>query len=180
MLNDLIKRCINNESSAQHKLYEKYKQAWFMTCLRYAPKRVDADDFFQDGVINIFNNIAQFDESKASFATWSNRIMVNSALIFLRKWKHHLNYISTDLIDIDESTQEDVNDYLSAQELVKMIQKLPNGYRVVFKLYVMAGYKNREIAFFLNISVKTSKIQLRKAKLMLRNELELIFENEYK
>jgi len=130
----------------------------------------------QEGLISIFNNLKQFDVKKAAFSTWSSKVMVNAALQNLRKWKK-LDYQE----DIETQSnlvmeQEDAYDKLGAKEITAIIQALPDGYRVVFNLYVVEGYKHREIADMLGISENTSKSQLRKAKSMLRNQLEHIIQ----
>jgi RNA polymerase sigma factor (sigma-70 family) len=158
----LIRKCLRKNPEAQRYLYEKYKVMWFMICLRYSRNKTEAEDMLQEGLISIFNNLKQYDVKKAAFSTWSSKVMVNAALQNLRKWKK---------LDLD-----DVYDLLGAKELTQIVQTLPDGYRVVFNLYVVEGYKHREIAEMLDISDNTSKSQLRKAKSMLRNKLEHIIQ----
>lgn len=148
-----------------------------MICLRYAQNRAEAEDMLQEGLIGVFNNLKQYDHEKASFSAWSNKIMVNAALQYLRKWKN-LNFNR----DIDDYTDqlsyaEDVFESLGAKELTSMVQKLPDGYRIVFNLYVVEGYKHKEIAEKLSISESTSKTQLLKAKKMLRTQLEEVLQH---
>lgn len=179
MFNDevkLIKKCLRRNPKAQRYLYEKYKVMWFMICLRYGRNKDEAEDMLQEGLISIFKDLKQYDVKKAAFSTWSSKVMVNAALQNLRKWKK-LDFHE----DIDTHSnlvmhEEDVYDKLGAKELTYIVQSLPNGYRVVFNLYVIEGYKHREIAEMLNISENTSKSQLRKAKSMLRNQLEHIIQ----
>ena len=179
MYNDevkLINNCLRKNPEAQRYLYEKYKVKWFMICLRYSRNRDEAEDMMQEGLISIFKDLRQYNSKKAAFSTWSGKVMVNAALQFLRKWKK-LDFYD----DIAAHTnlvmdQEDVYDKLGAKELTSIVQKLPNGYRVVFNLYVIEGYKHREIAEILEISENTSKSQLRKAKSMLRDQLEHIIQ----
>lgn len=145
-----------------------------MICLRYAHNKDEAQDMLQEGLINVFNNLKQYDASKASFAVWSNKVLVNAALQQLRKWKK-LNF-DDEISDYENklSNNEDVFAQIGAKELTKMVQSLPEGYRVVFNLYVVEGYMHREIAEILSISENTSKTQLLKAKKMLRNQLEKV------
>jgi len=172
----LIKNCLRKNPDAQRYLYEKYKVKWFMICLRYSRSKPEAEDMLQEGLISIFNSLRQFNAKKAAFSTWSSKVMVNAALQNLRKWKK-LDYQD----DIDSHTnlvmhQEDAYEKLGAKELMTIVQGLPEGYRVVFNLYVVEGYKHKEIADMLGISENTSKSQLRKAKIMLRNQLEHIIQ----
>jgi RNA polymerase sigma-70 factor (ECF subfamily) len=147
-----------------------------MICLRYAHNKSEAEDMLQDGLISVYNNLKQFDPGKAEFSFWSNKIMVNAALQYLRKWKK-LNF-NKDIDNYEDrlSYPEDVFGKLGAKELTTMVQQLPDGYRIVFNLYVIEGYKHREIAEKLSISENTSKTQLLKAKKMLRTQLEEVLQ----
>ena len=148
-----------------------------MICLRYAPSKMEAEDMLQEGLINVFKELKQFDPKKAAFSAWSNKVMVNAALQYLRKWKK-LSF-SEDLDDYTNqfSTKDDVFDQLGVKELTNLVQNLPDGYRIVFNLYVMEGYKHKEIAEQLSISESTSKTQFLKAKKMLRNQLETVLQH---
>lgn len=172
----IIKKCKRNNANAQRALYEKYRVKWFMICLRYAPDREEAEDMMQEGLISIFREIKQYDPERASFSAWSNKVMVNAALQHLRKWKKLKFNQNIDEYDVEIPHQEDAYSKIGAKELTEMVQQLPDGYRTVFNLYVMEGYKHREIAEMLSISENTSKTQLLKAKNMLRDKLERVLE----
>jgi RNA polymerase sigma factor (sigma-70 family) len=169
-----IKKCLKNNALAQRELYEEHKVKWFMICLRYAHNKDEAQDMLQEGLINVFNNLKQFDSSKGNFSVWSNKVIVNAALQQLRKCKK-LNFDES-ITDYENklSNNEEVLAQIGAKELTKMVQSLPEGYRVVFNLYVVEGYMHREIGEILGISENTSKTQLLKAKRMLRNQLEKV------
>lgn len=167
---------MRNNARAQQALYDMHKVKWFMICLRYAPGRAEAEDMLQEGLINVFKELKQYDPKKAAFSAWSNKVIVNAALQYLRKWKNlNLNQSIDDYED-QFAQNDDVVDTLSARELNALVQKLPDGYRVVFNLYVMEGYKHREIAEMLSISESTSKTQLLKAKKMLGNQIARVLE----
>jgi RNA polymerase sigma factor (sigma-70 family) len=173
----IIKQCLRNNAKAQRALYDLHRVKWFMICLRYAPNKSEAEDMLQEGLINVFKELKQYDSKKATFSAWSNKVMVNAALQYLRKWKNlNLNQSIEDYEDSFAQT-EDVIEKLSTKELNSFVQKLPDGYRVVFNLYVMEGYKHREIAELLSISESTSKTQLLKAKKMLSTRLEKVLEH---
>ncbi len=170
----IIKKCVRNNARAQKALYDTYKVKWFMICLRYGNNKTEAEDMLQEGLISVFKYINQFDPKKAEFSAWSNKVMVNAALQYLRKWK---KFDFTQNIDDYENQfvyQNDAIDTLGAKELTALVQKLPEGYRIVFNMYVIEGYKHKEIAEILNVSENTSKSQLLKAKKMLRNQLETV------
>ena len=172
----IIKKCLKGNAHAQRMLYDEHKVRWFMICLRYGHNRAEAEDMLQEGLISIFKELNQFDPEKAAFSVWSNKVMVNAALQHIRKWKK-LNF-NRDIEDYEDLlvSNEDVFDNIGAKELMGFVQNLPDGYRIVFNLYVMEGYKHKEIAEMLSISENTSKTQLLKAKKMLRNQLETVLE----
>lgn len=174
--NKIIKKCLKGNAQAQRALYDEHKVKWFMICLRYAHDKSEAEDMLQDGLISVFKDLKQFDPKKAVFQAWSNKIMVNAALQYLRKWKK-LNF-NQSIDDYEERipATENIIESLGAKELTELVQNLPDGYRTVFNLYVMEGYKHREIAEILNISENTSKSQLLKAKKILRNQLEEVLQ----
>ncbi|MEO5905883.1 MAG: RNA polymerase sigma factor [Saprospiraceae bacterium] len=168
----LIIKAGRQDRKAQTLLYEQYQRAWYMICLRYNKNTEDAQDSMQNGLIRIFSNIGLFDEKKGNFKSWSSKIMVNESLMYLRKKASTFRVDSIDdLNDISEN-QETPLDAMSAEELTKMIQRLPDGYRVVFNMYVIEGYTHQEIAETLQINEGTSKSQLFKAKKMLQLQLE--------
>ena len=147
-----------------------------MICLRYAPNKMEAEDILQEGLISVFKELKQYDPKRATFSAWSNKVIVNAALQYLRKWKNLNMNQSLDDYEDHFVHNENVVDTLSAKELNSFVQNLPDGYRVVFNLYVMEGYKHREISEILSISENTSKTQLLKAKKMLSNQIEKVLE----
>lgn len=172
----IIKKCLRNDAQAQRELYDLHRVKWFMICLRYAHNKDEAQDMLQEGLISIFKDLKQYDPKKSAFSAWSNKVVVNAALQHLRKWKK-LSF-NQDMEDYENQLiyEEDVFDTLGAKELTAFVQALPDGYRVVFNLYVLEGYKHREIAEILGVSENTSKSQLLKAKKMLRNQLENVLQ----
>lgn len=167
---------MRGNAAAQRALYEAHRVKWFMICLRYAHNKMEAEDMLQEGLISIFKELKQYDANKATFSAWSNKVMVNAALQHLRKWKKLSFNESVDSYENQLSTSENVYDKIGAKELTTMVQNLPEGYRVVFNLYVIEGYKHKEIAEMFSISENTSKSQLLKAKKMLRNQLEKVLQ----
>lgn len=171
-LDKIIKQSQKGNVASQRKLYELHQSRWFMVSLRYGKNKMQAEDILQEGLINIYNNLSSYDSSKAAFSTWSTRVLINSALNYLKKniWADKMSDID-EVYDITDNS-ETVYDKLSAKELTQLVQQLPTGYRVVFNLYVIEGYNHREIGEQLGISEGTSKSQLSKARKELRNKLE--------
>jgi RNA polymerase sigma-70 factor (ECF subfamily) len=144
-------------------------------CLRYARTVEDAEDILSEAFYKIFTKISSF-KGQGSFEGWMKRITVNEALMSLRK-KNTLN-MSVELSEVKEQAyDDDIVSRLSYNELLIILEELPPGYRTVFNMYVIEGYKHREIAEHLNISINTSKSQLILAKKKMR---ELIKKKELK
>lgn len=171
-INHTIKSCIRGDEKAQRELYLAYRTKWYMMAMRYGKNKQQADDIFQEGLIQIFNSLHQFDEKKAGFSTWSTRILIYSALKFLKKYNWVDSFKDIEEALTYEDTQENVYQKLAAKELTAIIQQLPLGYRLVFNLYAIEGYSHKEIAEELGISEGTSKSQLSKARKQLREKLE--------
>ena len=167
----LIKDSISGRESAQRTLYLRYRVKWYMQCLRYGKNKYEADDMLQEGLIQIFKDLHQFDAKRASFETWTSRLISHAALRYLKKnsWNNAFEEIE-EANDLSESS-ETIHDKLAAKELTLLIQSLPMGYRVIFNLF-LEGFSHQEIAEQLNITIGTSKSQLFKAKRMLRKKLE--------
>ncbi len=137
-------------------------------CLKYSSNKQQAEDNLHDSFITIFSKIEQF-KNKGSFEGWLKRITVNTCLQKYRK-QTVLNIVTDqypDKIDV-EVDEENV----SLQYLLKLIQELPNRYRMVFNLYILDGYSHKEIAELLHISVGTSKSNLSRARLKLKEKIE--------
>lgn len=164
----LIKDCCNNDRKAQEQLYKLLAPKLFAVCLKYSRNQDEAKDNLQEGFIIIFNKVHQF-LNKGSFEGWSKRIIINQCL---QQYKDSgvLGIINENIPDEDEVVfdQEDI----SLDFLLKIIQELPNRYRLVFNLYVMDGYSHKEIAEMLEITVGTSKSNLARAKAILKLKIE--------
>lgn len=156
-------------------MYNRYGSLMFGICLRYMRNRMDAEDIMQEGFIRIFKSIGTFQFS-GSFEGWMRRIMVNTAIEFLRK--KSLLYIENDVADITGiSTEFNPGVSLEVKELLTLVNEMPAGYRVVLNMYAVEGYSHKEIADTLGISEGTSKSQLAKARNYLSKKL-LVINNE--
>ena len=200
MLNEkkLILGCRKNNRTAQKMVYEKYAPHMKAVCLRYVRDTAEVKDIVQEGFIKVFMKIKQY-KGKGSFEGWIRRIIVNTAISHIRKQKKHYDHYDIDEIretningsyrendslntegteidkqDIDE---EKINFSLietadfSREELLEVLKILPEGFRIVFNLFTMDGYKHEEIAKMLKIEVKTSRSRLSRARKMLQQEL---------
>lgn len=160
---------MQGSQKAYQQLYQLYKQSLFLVCLRYSKDRSTAQDYLQEGFINIFKNLNQFDETKGVFESWAKRVVINVCLGNIRK--NSLYSISLAGAESLVSNETDVVSELSLQEMLAMIQKLPIGYKTVFNMYVIDGFSHKEIAAELGVSISTSKSQLMKARNLLQKKI---------
>lgn len=171
---ELIKGCLSRDRSAQKRLYDTYSSKMYSICYRYVRDPAEAEDILIVAFTRIFEKISQF-KSEGSFEGWIKRIMVNEALTHLRR--NRSMYLETDLEQVDREPDYDkLQDHLEEEDLLKMIQELPTGYRIVFNLYAIEGYSHKEIANQLGISENTSKSQLSRARTYLQ---KMLAENDW-
>jgi RNA polymerase sigma-70 factor (ECF subfamily) len=158
---ELIEACKREERRAQKLLYDRYSPKMMGVCRRYVKTAEDAEDVLVEAFFKVLTNIRQFSGS-GSFEGWIRRIVVNESLMFLRK-RHNFN-MTVEISNIDLNAPPKIMDELAAQDILELLSQLPTGYRTIFNLYVLEGYKHREIAEMLGISINTSKSQLILAK----------------
>lgn len=178
-----------NDPVSMEKLYDTYAPGLLSLCLRYCGNIEDAEDVLHDGFIKIIKKGQSFQEREGgSFEGWMKKIMVNTALNFLRDHAKHKRVIHIDpiyeRIDIheEEGNQfEELTGKIDPKQVMEMIVELPAGYRAVFNLYVFESYSHREIGQELKISENTSKSQLSKARATLRKRISdfLITQEDY-
>ena len=167
-LKDLIYRCKKHERDAQEELYRLYSAKLFGLCLKYSDNYQQAQDNLQDGFVTIFEKINQY-KDQGSFEGWMKRILINTAL---QKHRQQKVYGITNEDYLQEEEVEVETDDLSVDFLLKCVQELPDRYRQVFNMYVMDGYSHREISEMLHISEGTSKSNLARARMALREKIE--------
>jgi RNA polymerase sigma factor (sigma-70 family) len=168
---DLIKACINEDAASQKEVYTRFSSRMLGVCHRYARNAADAEDILQDAFIKVFDKIRQF-KSEGSFEGWIRRIVVNTALK-----KYSLTRYSKEVSGVDNIARyegaEDPSAYahLSQKDLLELINGLPDGYRLIFNLYVIEGYQHEEISIMLGIQPGTSRSQLVKARNLLQKQI---------
>jgi RNA polymerase sigma factor (sigma-70 family) len=159
----LIKECQKKSAKAFDQLYNTYGSLVFSICLRYTKDRAEAEDLMQECFIRVLNKINEY-EFKGSFEGWLRRLTVNNAINFLKAKKCFASEDISEYEISDAQTNADVLSDMSAQEIIAVINKLPAGYRTVFNLHVIEGYKHTEIAEMLDISDITCRTQFKKAR----------------
>jgi RNA polymerase sigma-70 factor, ECF subfamily len=178
----IIQGCKDGKHHAFNLLYQKYATTLMGICFRYAKSKMEAEDILQEGFVKVFKNIKTF-EGKGSFEGWLKRIMVNTAINHNKKNK---KFMFNEELGLNNKTlAEEVNEtdffveieeVITQTELMRMIQLLPEGYRLVFNLFAIEGMMHQEISKMLDISINTSKTQLFKARRMLK---EMIAERQF-
>jgi len=152
-------------------LYDKHSSMVYAICFRYSKNAEDAYDILQESFINVFKYLKNY-KSEGSFEGWIRKISVNCAI---RHYHTTMKRIDTGDLEVntDLSGYSNVIDALNAQELLEMINKLPDGYRIVFNMYAIEGYSHKEIGEQLGISESSSRSQLTRARKVLIEMLEV-------
>ncbi|WP_086047792.1 RNA polymerase sigma factor [Hugenholtzia roseola] len=166
---ELIEGCKQQNRLAQKVLFEKYHRKMLAAVLRYVSHQMEAEDILAQAFIKVFEHLPNY-RNEGSFEGWIRRIVTNEALGFLRK-KKHLYFEEIEQADWNGHTTPP-DDRLEVEELMALIESLPEGYRTVFNLYVVEGYSHQEIAEQLGISENTSKSQLSRARALLQKWLK--------
>lgn len=166
---DVIRGCILENRECQYEVFRRYAGKMMTVCLRYAPRQMEAEDILQEAFIKVFDNIEKF-EHKGSFEGWIRRIVINTALkkfqkIGFQQEQHNLEPYPE--LPIEPSVYATLHE----EELLNLISRLPEGYRVVFNLYAIEGYSHKEIAEMLDIQESTSRSQLVKARKALQEQV---------
>lgn len=169
---DLIAACLRGEPRAQRQLYDQFAGLMLTVCRRYLKKQEDAEEALLLGFAKVFRALPTF-RQEGSLEGWVRRIMVNEALMELRRREPlHLSFEDFAQPENLAATPATADTQLQADELLALLQTLPPGYRAVFNLYALEGYSHPEIAEALAISEGTSKSQLSKARALLQRKLE--------
>ncbi|MEN9997620.1 MAG: hypothetical protein RI922_610 [Bacteroidota bacterium] len=167
----LIIECVNGNPRAQRLLFDKFARKMFSVCLRYAKNEEQAEDVLQDGFVKVFGKLKDF-KSEGSLEGWIRRIMVNTALDQIRKNNKQLGDTNIDDVGYKIENNDFIVENMMAEDLMKMVQAMPDGYKVVFNMFAIEGYSHSEIADTLGISENTSKSQYSRARAYLRERLE--------
>ncbi|RZJ34079.1 MAG: sigma-70 family RNA polymerase sigma factor [Flavobacterium sp.] len=167
-LEELIKGCTKNDTKAQEQLYRLFSSKLFAVCLKYSRNYAEAQDNLQDGFLIIFDKISQF-TFKGSFEGWIKRIMINNVLQRYRG----ISFLELHNENIPDEPEIEIDDeQIPLDFLMQIIQELPDRYRLVFNLYVIDGYAHKEIAEMLGITTGTSKSNLARARMILKEKVE--------
>lgn len=177
--NKLLREALKGKPEAQHELYHRFAPVMLGICFRYTKSVADAEDVLQEGFVKVFKHLHQF-KGDGQLGAWIRRIMVNSALNFLKtnkKYQHDLIYNDVVLHPV---SLEDPVIQIEAKELAALIRQLPTGYQTIFNLHAVEGYSHVEIGEMLGIADGTSRSQYARARALLIDWLKKISLSEQK
>ena len=175
---EIVQQCQTGNRQAQHQLYKLYSKAMYNICYRITNDEWEAEDVLQEAFVNAFQHINSY-RGTASFGAWLKKIVVNKAISHVRKKR--LEIVPLDNHREFENNTPEVDEealFLNIEKIRQAVQMLPDGYRLVFSLYLLEGYDHGEIAEILNITESTSKSQYNRSKKKLKEILkEEVFHN---
>ncbi|MEM6377706.1 MAG: RNA polymerase sigma factor [Bacteroidota bacterium] len=169
---DIVEQCKAGNRQAQFELYRLYSKGMYNVCLRMVKDELDAEDILQNSFVDIFTKLDSF-KFQSSIGAWIKRIVVNNCINFLKKRKVYFQELEDGHATAlpDDKSEPKGTEGLSVDAIKKALFELPDGYRVVFSLYMLEGYDHKEIGNILDISEATSKSQYSRAKRKLRDIL---------
>lgn len=162
----IIKNCLKGKAEAQKQLYDEFAPAMLGVCYRYTKSLHDAEDVLQDGFVKVFKFLKQYN-NEGEPGAWIRKIMVNTALNYLKKSRKYQHDLLFDKTELQVVTNEDPEVILNAKELAELIRQLPTGYQTIFNLNAVEGYSHVEIGQMLGISENTSRSQYLRARHLL-------------
>lgn len=165
----LIKKALKNNREAQHVLFDLHAPKMLSVCRYYIKDVQHAEEVMLNGFFKVFSNLKSF-KNEGSFEGWIRKIMVRESISFLRQQKK-IEFSFEELI-IKDDYANNINTNIEVAEIQQLIDELPEGYRMVFVMYAIEGYKHHEIANLLKINEGTSKSQLFKARKMLQEKIK--------
>lgn len=166
----LVLRCQQYDRAAQRQLYMMFADELMSIALRYAKDTSMARDLVHDTFLKVFEKIGSFKLNQGSFGGWMNRILINQAIEIYRRQKRMV-YNTEDYFYETHANEIDVIQQLEAEDIIELLQILPEGGRLIFNMYVIEGFKHNEIGQILGISPSTSRSQLTRAKVLLRQAI---------
>ncbi|MCH7785408.1 MAG: sigma-70 family RNA polymerase sigma factor [Bacteroidetes bacterium] len=168
----LVEQCKNNNRKAQMALYKQYCDGMFIVAQRYMKETAAAEDAMQEAFIKAFQKLNQF-KGDVTFGAWLKRIVINTCLDSIKSNKIDTEDISESVFEIVQDDDDwKVPDETTISEINMAIEKLPDNYRSVVKLFLLEGYDHNEISGILSISESVSRTNLHRGKTMLKQTLK--------
>lgn len=171
-IHELVLRCQRYDEKAQFALYDLYKTKLHAICRRYSRSQEDAEDIFQEAFVQIFKNLHTI-QNTATLQAWMRQICVRTAINYYHKYLKNYEFVGEEPLAFESNSDHQlIFSELSKQELMQLINQLPDGYRVIFNMYAIDGFSHAEIAEQLGVTESTSKSQYSRSKDWLRKRLE--------
>ncbi len=171
-LENVIEGCIKNRRKEQIELYNYYAPMLLAICARYVADKSEAEDILQEGFFKVLRSIKEY-TGKGHFENWMRKIMVNTAITHYHREKKHYYHEEIETVkDFELKFDLSPDKALEEHELFELLARMPEGYRMIFNLYAIEGYKHKEIAEQLNIDESTSKTQYLRARNWLIKEMK--------
>ncbi len=168
---DIVEQCQRGDRQAQFELYRLYSKAMYNVCLRMLKDEMDAEDILQNSFVDVFTKLDSF-RFQSSVGAWIKRIVINNCINYLKRNKMRFEELEDRMFKTPEpATNHEPSVALTVDTIKNAMHHLPDGYRVVFSLYMFEGYDHREISNILDISEATSKSQYSRAKRKLKEIL---------
>ncbi|KAB1156708.1 RNA polymerase sigma factor [Flavobacterium luteum] len=164
---EIIQLAIENNRQAQQVIYAKFSPKMLSVCRQYTKDLQNAEDLMITAFMKVFFNLKKF-EHKGSFEGWIRRIMVNECISYIRVNKK-VSFLEDTYYK--EESFNNIESNFSVNDIQFLIDNLPDGYKMIFNLYAIEGYKHQEIATMLGINEGTSKSQLSHARKMLQEQI---------
>ena len=174
--NTLLKKAIKNNREAQHVLFEMHAPKMLSVCRYYIKDIQNAEEVMLNGFFKVFSNLKAF-RAEGSFEGWIRRIMVRECISFLRQQKHV--EFPMEAVDFKNDYTNNIQSDIDVAQIQQLIDALPEGYKMVFVMYAIEGYKHHEISDMLNITEGTSKSQLFKARNLLQQRINELNKTSY-
>ena len=166
---ELIDKCISNDRKAQETLYRLYADKMYNVCLTYTKDEDEACDVLQEGFVKVFKNLKAYSYN-GSFEGWIRKIIVNTALSAYHKRKREREKKEEYVVHTEPIIDNILND-IHAEDLIALVNELPEKAALVLKLFAIEGYEHKEIAKMMGISEGTSKSQLNRARYLLKQAI---------
>lgn len=174
-----MRACLRKKRQAQRELYDRFSYQMRGVALRYSEDSDEANDILQEAFITVFDQLKNYTE-QGSLGGWIHRITVNTALQHYRKKQTRNTHHGDFGLEAETFTDNEIFETLSLEALLEKIQRLPEGFRMVFNLRAIEGFSHKEIAEMLGISEGTSKSQYARAKKHLQQTILAERESEQK
>lgn len=170
----LVKACLQNDRASQKQLYNMFAGKMLGVCVRYTKSRSDAEDVLQEGFIRVFKNLQQF-KGEGELGAWIRRIMVTTALNYLKRNAKYQHDLAFEKIEMHPLTSDTPEILLDKKELLSLVQQLPAGYQTIFNLCAVEGYSHVEIGEMLGITDGTSRSQYARARALLISWINIYY-----